>query len=120
MGILFGCSLVATGCSVTTPAGTARIVFDKEETAAANVIKIGDKEINISATNAKDMTDKILDSVTLPSGTDVGELKNFIYGNLEQLGIDLENVDFDADAVADAVNEALESAGVTTETEAAE
>lgn len=115
MGILFGCAVMMTGCQVSTPMGTARLTFDKEETVASNIIKIGDKEFDISAANPKELADKLLDSVSLPEGTDTVQLKQFVYDNLQQLGIDLESVDFDSDEVSNAISDALTAAGVEME-----
>lgn len=115
MGILFGCAVMMTGCQVSTPMGTARLTFDKEETAASNTIKIGDKEFDISAANPKELADKLLDNVALPEGTDTAQLKQFVYDNLQQLGIDLESVDFDSDEVSSAISDALTAAGVEME-----
>ena len=115
MGILFGCAVMMTGCQVSTPIGTARLTFDKEETAASNTIKIGDKEFDISAANPKELADKLLDNVALPEGTDTAQLKQFVYDNLQQLGIDLESVDFDSDEVSSAISDALTAAGVEME-----
>ena len=117
IGILFGCTVLTTGCSVTTPMGTARITFDKEETAAANTVRVGNKEFDVSSLNPKDMTDKLLDNVVLPAGTDTDQLKQFVYDNLEQLGISLDSMEFDQDTVTDVISSALESAGAEMESE---
>lgn len=116
--VLLAC-LMLTGCSVSTPYGTAKLTFDSNEV-SDKVVYTDDtgKSVVLNTSSAKSYVDKLLDSVDLPQGTSAGDLKSYVYSSLDSLGIDLDNLDFsDKEKVSeaeDSIKNSLEERGVDT------
>lgn len=116
--VLLAC-LMLTGCSVSTPYGTAKFTFDSSEI-SDKVVYTDDngKSVVLNTSGAKEYVDQLLDSVDLPQGTSTDDLKSYVYSSLDDLGIDLDNLDFsDKEKVSEAENSiknSLEEQGVDT------
>lgn len=116
---ILGCALLLTGCSVSTPYGTARFTFDSSEV-SDNVTYTDNngKSTVIDMSSPKAYVDQLLDSVALPQGASTADLKSFVYSNLDSIGIDLDNIDLDdEEAVSeaeDAIKTTLEEQGIDT------
>lgn len=117
--IILGCTLLLTGCSVSTPYGTARLTFDSSEVSdKVTYTDDNGKSVVIDTSSAKAYVDQLLNSVDLPQGSSTSDLKSFVYSSLDSVGIDLDNLDLnDEEAVSEAedtIKNALEEQGVDT------
>lgn len=116
--VLLAC-LMLTGCSVSTPYGTAKFTFDSSEI-SDKVVYTDDngKSVVLNTSGAKEYVDQLLDSVDLPQGTSTDDLKSYVYSSLDDLGIDLDNLDFsDEEKVSeaeDSIKNSLKEQGVDT------
>lgn len=116
--VLLAC-LMLTGCSVSTPYGTAKLTFDSSEVSDKVVYTdYNGKSVVLNTSSAKSYVDQLLDSVDLPQGTSTDDLKSYVYSSLDSLGIDLDNLDFsDKEKVSeaeDSIKNSLEEQGVDT------
>lgn len=104
---------ILTGCSVTTPVGKV----DISEDGSATYTDTNGKVKELSFSNTKAYVDDMLDNVAVPNGKK-GELKKYVYDNLDSLGIDLDKIDLkDAKAVdeaEEAIKQALEDKNIDT------
>lgn len=112
-------SMLLSACSISTPAGTLDVSFDDSKKTDSTVITDSDGNTTIIHTeDAKSYVDQLLSSVTLPEDASSEELINFVYSNLDSLGIDLNNLDLsDSSKIAEveqALENALEEKGVDT------
>lgn len=116
---ILGCTLLLTGCSVATPYGTAKLTFDSSEV-SDKVVYTDDngKSVTLNTESPKAYIDQLLSSVDIPQGSSSGDLKSFVYSELDKLGIDLDNLDLsDEETVSEAeesIKNSLEEQGVDT------
>ena len=116
--VLLAC-LMLTGCSVSTPYGTAKLTFDSSEI-SDKVVYTDDngKSVVLNTSGAKEYVDQLLDSVDLPQGTSTDDLKSYVYSSLDDLGIDLDNINFDDEEevseAEDGIKNSLKEQGVDT------
>lgn len=109
------CSILLTGCSLTTPQGTITLTYDKDNTSEDTVFSYGDKQIVIHTSDIKSYIDQLLSSVSLPEGVSSDSLKEFVYTNLESLEIDLSDVnEDDIPSIEASIKSSLEQQGVDT------
>lgn len=118
--VILSCTLLLTGCSVATPYGTAKLTFDSSEV-SDKVVYTDDngKSVTLNTESPKAYIDQLLSSVDLPQGSSSGDLKSFVYSELDnKLGIDLDNLDLsDEETVSEAeesIKNSLEEQGVDT------
>lgn len=116
---ILGCTLLLTGCSVATPYGTAKLTFDSSEV-SDKVVYTDDngKSVTLNTESPKAYIDQLLSSVDLLQGSSLGDLKSFVYSELDKLVIDLDNLDLsDEETVSEAeesIKNSLEEQGVDT------
>lgn len=106
--------LLLCACEVQTPGGTLTIGFD--ETKKSEQTKIIDQDGNetvIDTSNLTGFVDRLLDDVALPNGASTAELKEFVYGTIGSLGIDLTDID-NSEQIEQTIRDALEEKGVDT------
>lgn len=110
--VLLAC-LMLTGCSVSTPYGTAKLTFDSSEI-SDKVVYTDDngKSVILNTSSARNYIDQLINSVDLPQGTTSDDLKSYVYSSLDSLGIDLDNLDFsDKEKVSEAEDSIKNSLG---------
>lgn len=116
---ILSCTLLLPGCSVATPYGTANLTFDSSEV-SDKVVYTDDngKSVTLNTESPKAYIDQLLSSVDLPQGSSLGDLKSFVYSELDKLIIDLDNLDLsDEETVSEAeesIKNSLEEQGVDT------
>lgn len=109
------CSILLTGCSLTTPQGTITLTYDKDTTSKDTVFNYNDKQIVIHTSDINSYIDQLLSSVSLPEGVSLDSLKEFVYSNLESLGVDLSDVnESDIPSIEASIKSSLEQQGVDT------
>lgn len=114
---ILACSLLLQGCSLTSPVGTFHVEFDSSET--TDDFQFIDSDGNATKLDPSDITvfvDDLLDSVDIPNGGSTAELKDFVYKNLEKVGIDLNNLvsEEDKKQAEQIIKDSLEEQGVDT------
>lgn len=96
-------SLVLSGCSLKTPNGSLKLVFDETETSEEAKFEIAGQELNLSDVNVN--LHEVLESVPLPDGMSLEELEQFVKEQLGVQGIDIDSSDFNLDVVEDILSE---------------
>lgn len=113
------CSMLFTGCSVSTPDGTLYISFDRTATTEETVITDSNGNSTVIDTSSiSSCVEQALDTVALPDGVNRDEMKKFVYDNLSNLGIDLSKLDASdtskLDSVETIIRGTLEQNGIDT------
>lgn len=107
--------LALSGCAVSTPNGTLKLSYDKQERSDITKLVLANGEtLEFSNISVKGTLDTLLESVNV-DGVDNNELKEFVYSNLNSLGIDVNNLEFgssDLSDLEDAVQSALSEKGI--------
>lgn len=107
--------LTLSGCAVSTPNGTLKLSYDKQERSdTTKVVMANGETLEFSNISVKGTLDTLLESVNV-DGVDNNELKEFVYSNLNSLGIDVNNLEFgssDLSELEDAVQSALSEKGI--------
>lgn len=83
------CVLALTGCTLATPLGTLLVEFDSD--AKSEKIIYTDETGNTKEINTEDLNeqlDNMLENVDLPKGTTTEDLKGFVHGTSETIGVD--------------------------------
>lgn len=109
---ILGCTLLLTGCSVATPYGTAKLTFDSSEV-SDKVVYTDDngKSVTLNTESPKAYIDQLLSSVDLPQGSSLGDLKSFVYSDLDNLDLSDEETVSEAE---ESIKNSLEEQGVDT------
>jgi hypothetical protein len=118
IALLISC-LCLTGCSLSTPQGTVTLTYDKDTVSDSTVFTSDDgKTTTINTQDIKSYVNQLIESVDIPNGGSTEDLKEFVYSNLEALGIDLDKIDLNdtesVDEAESAIKEALEEQGIDT------
>lgn len=107
--------LTMSGCAVSTPSGTLRLFYDDQDKSdTTKVIMANGETLEFSNISVKSTLDTLLENVNV-DGVDQNELKEFVYSNLNSLGIDVNNLDFgssDLSELEKAVQSALSEKGI--------
>ncbi len=91
-----------TGCTVKTPVGTLTVDFDSS--AKSENVEYTDETGKTQEINTQDLNqqiDNMLDDVDLPQGATTEDLKDFVHGISEAIGVD---------KAIDGIQESLDSA----------
>ena len=91
-----------TGCTVKTPVGTLTVDFDSS--AKSENVEYTDETGKTQEINTQDLNqqiDNMLDDVDLPQGATTEDLKDFVHGTSEAIGVD---------KAIDGIQESLDSA----------
>ena len=88
ISILVSIPVFLVGCNVATPMGTVYISYDPDAT-SENVVftdEQGNKQ-NVDVNDLNGQIDSMLNDVDLPQGTSTDDLKNFVNGTTDALGV---------------------------------
>lgn len=91
-----------TGCTLKTPVGTLTVDFDSS--AKSENVEYTDETGKTQEINTQDLNqqiDNMLDDVDLPQGATTDDLKDFVHGTSEAIGVD---------KAIDGIQESLDSA----------
>ena len=116
--------LMLTGCTISTPFGTLDCNFNSA--AKSENVEYTDDMGNKQEINTKDLDkqiDGMLDSVALPEGSSTDDLKEFVHGTSEAIGIDkaIDGIQNQIDVINDEVasnSDSIEEDETSSENEA--
>lgn len=105
------CSVLLMGCQLGTPIGTFTLGFDKNQKTEGFVIVDDDgsvKQFNTQDINSQ--IDGLIDGVDLPNGATTDDLKSFVNGTSDALGVqqDINSVQQDINDAQGAVDDMTE------------
>ena len=115
ISILASVCMLMTGCTLTTPIGTFTMSYNpdvKSEKVVFTDEQGKSQEVDVNDLNGQ--LDEMLNDVDLPQGTSTEDLKNFVNGTTDALGVQ-DTIDGLQDTLDSELNNGIESVEETTE-----